>query len=219
MSLTSARTRTHINNTDRDEGTLIPEIDGGITVLKSIAITIPLPAPSVSSELFQILSKPRLCCGRASPAGLVLWTVRRRLTRADRFTRAKIEVCTTGAHKQCNLGLFVPLIGDCQTKEEQRQLLTLKLFACSGCVTLLGHHWAWIKKAEEDLWVSATTPVHYHLLVLSVEMLKTFTLFVVMNAHRLFLIQSHYNKKWHRCVKMVNETPMWNALKIYLFRK
>lgn len=101
---THALTLTHINNTDRDERTLILEIDNGITVLKSIAITIPLPAPSVSSELFQILSKPGLRCGSASPAGLVLWTVHWRLTRADRLTWAKIRVCTTGTHKQCNLG-------------------------------------------------------------------------------------------------------------------
>lgn len=49
---------------------LILELDNRITVLKSIAITIVLPAPSVSSELFQILSKgnalrwrePSCCC-------------------------------------------------------------------------------------------------------------------------------------------------------------
>lgn len=61
-----------LNNTDCDERALIPKLDSGITVLKSITVTVVLPAPSVSSELFQILSKAGPRGSRASPAGLLL---------------------------------------------------------------------------------------------------------------------------------------------------
>lgn len=61
-----------LNNTDCDERALIPKLDSGITVLKSITVTAVLPAPSVSSELFQILSKAGPRGSRASPAGLLL---------------------------------------------------------------------------------------------------------------------------------------------------
>jgi len=41
-------THTHTHTHKRYQGTLIPECDNRITVLKSIAITIPLPGPSAT---------------------------------------------------------------------------------------------------------------------------------------------------------------------------
>lgn len=94
---------THTNNTDRDVRTLIPEIDNGITVLKSTAVTTLLPAPSVSLNCFKSVQRPgSVVAGPAPPAGPVLWTVRWRLTRADRLIWAKMKVCTTG---NCKLWL------------------------------------------------------------------------------------------------------------------
>lgn len=59
----------HLNNTDCDERALIPKFDSGITVLKSITVTLGLPVPSVSSELFQILSKAGAVDAGPTPLG------------------------------------------------------------------------------------------------------------------------------------------------------
>lgn len=97
---TSAYLHHNEYNSDHDERRLILKTDNGITVLESTAITILLPTPSVSSELFQILSKAGLCCGRSPPTEPVLWTVHWCLIQADRLTWANIKVCPIGTHKQ-----------------------------------------------------------------------------------------------------------------------
>lgn len=103
-------------------------------------------------------SKETLCCGRRCPAGLVLWTVRWRLTRADRLPLAKIKVGTTGSSKRSVSEPFLLLIGDCGTKSSERRDSCLN-YSHAAAVSLLWQHRAG-KGSNKKVWVT-TTPVHY----------------------------------------------------------